>query len=183
MKTSKKTVKGEKGAHGWAVALFGPYLDDELDPKRTRKLRDHLKECAVCREALDREKALMSGLAGALKPVDIPGRYDISVSVKREINSLDERGGLSLIERLLPWWRIRPMSRPSFSYAIAAAVGIFIGIFSGILTPGSTGTTMYVSDESSSTSSLDYMIEKISYTNGDSLTSYYFASETEDTDE
>ena len=132
MKTSKKRVKAEKRAHGWAAALFGPYLDGELDPKRTKKLRDHLKECAACMEALDKEKAVMSGLAGALKPVDIPDGYDISVSVKREINSLDEGGGLSPIRRLLPWRGIRPMFRPSFSYAIAAAAGIFIGIFSGM---------------------------------------------------
>jgi hypothetical protein len=182
MRLSKK-IKGEKEAHRWAVALFGPYLDGELDPKRTEKLKGHLRECAACREALDREKALMSGIAGVLKPVDIPDGYDISVSVKREINSLDEGGGLNPIKRLLPWWGIRPMLRPSFSYAIAAAVGIFIGVFSGILTPGSPGTTIYVNGESATTSSLDYMIEEISYYNGDSLTSYYFASETEDTDE
>ncbi|MBN1573777.1 MAG: zf-HC2 domain-containing protein [Deltaproteobacteria bacterium] len=183
MRLYKKTIKGEKGAHRWAEALFGPYLDGELDPKREKKLQDHIKECTPCREALDQEKVLMSGVAGALKPVTIPDRYDISASVAREIRSLENEGVLHPIKRLFPWWGIRPMSRPSFSYAIAAAVGIFIGIFSGILTPGSSNTAIYVNGDSSSDSSLDYMIEKISYSNGDSLTSLYFASETEDTDE
>ena len=75
------------------------------------------------------------------------------------------------------------MLRPSFSYAIAALAGISIGVFSGMLTPGSTNGAIYVNGESSYTSSLDYMIERISYSEDESLTKLYFGTETEDADE
>lgn len=179
---SSKLSKGKKKSHGWAEALFGPYLDGELDPKRRKKLHDHLKECAACREALEEEKALLSKFADALMPVEIPEGYGIADSVKREINSLDNGGLLKLIKRFLPAGN-GPILRPSFSYAIAAIFGISIGLFSGMLTPGSSNGNIYISSDSSYTSSLDYMIETISYSEDDSLTSLYFGSETEDTDE
>lgn len=179
---SSKLLKGNKKPHGWAEALFEPYLDGELDPKRRRKLQDHLKECKACREAFEEEKTLLSRLAGALGPEEIPKRYDIADSVTREIKSLDEGGVLKLIKRLFPSGS-GPMLRPSFSYTIAAVAGISIGLFSGMFTPGSSNGTMYINSDSSYTSSLDYMIEKISYSEDESITNLYFGSETEDTNE
>ena len=177
-----KKIKGDKKAHRWAAELFGSYLDGELDPKRRKKLQDHLRECTTCRAALEEEKALTAGLSGVLGPEEIPVIYDISASVEREIRSLEKEEVSNPIKKPFPWGK-RPILRPSFSYAIAALAGISIGVFSGMLTPGSTNGAIYVNGESSYTSSLDYMIERISYSEDESLTELYFGSETEDADE
>jgi len=44
------------------IYLHGDYLDGDLSPDGTARIKEHLKKCASCREDLDRLKRLISTL-------------------------------------------------------------------------------------------------------------------------
>lgn len=119
-------------ATGWCVewetllTLFA--AGEELDPAEEANVIEHLAHCGNCRAALERERALLNGLAENRVELDLAVLASCRANLRDALDREEERG----------WWRRRVgalvptnwMSpRPAWSAALLLLLGFSAGIF------------------------------------------------------
>lgn len=95
------------------------WLDGELSPSQARRLKKHVRECAVCSARLDGLRRLYDALS------DLPGPPPALQLVDRTMLA-----ARALIEErpLGSWWATLPTINKGMSVA-ALAAGLLLGVF------------------------------------------------------
>jgi anti-sigma factor RsiW len=66
---------------------FAPYLRGELDASESRRLQEHLAECARCREGLAAAESVMGALARRVEQLQEPDWTAYQVELRRKLNA------------------------------------------------------------------------------------------------
>ena len=107
------------------------YIDGELSAREHQRCRDHLTECASCRQQMDALAAIWQNEAD--EPVTVP-----SVRLRAQIESAMRGKGKSQPMKMPFTARLVYMARPALVMAILV-IGMVIGAYLGrISTPLST---------------------------------------------
>jgi anti-sigma factor RsiW len=143
--------------------LISVYLDGELDPTRTRRLKAHLEVCGRCRAELAAGRQLSSMIASAMHKGETP---DILADVLVALNREKQRKS-HVTARLF-----HRTFRPAFAYGAAALFGVAVGVIAS----SSLGT-------STTTAADPLPVQYLSEAPPDSLITLYYGDTGEVADE
>ena len=111
----------------WQSLLTLFAAGDEMDQAQQARITEHLRHCAGCSEALDREREMLSLLDANRREPDAALLASCRASLEDALDREEERGWLSrTVGTLLPLNWLSP--RPAWSAALLLMIGFSMGV-------------------------------------------------------
>lgn len=123
-------------AHQAVRELLPWYAVGQLAPDEMRRVHEHLRGCAQCREELEWEHEMYADAARSSESADaLPDGVDMEAALARLMPALgpQERGDAPAP---MPWWRAAAANQPSWlRWAVAAQWVLIVGLVALLVRP------------------------------------------------